>query len=69
MCEYMMRLIKKANKHCDMNLEKDYVETFSETTSIETQVHHWGGNMQLSIKGNSFEYLPKIFREEIINPK
>ena len=32
-------------------LKKYYAEKFSETTSIEIQSQHWGGNIQLSMEG------------------
>ena len=36
----------------------------SETIIIKIHNHHWGGNMQLSMKGISVEYFPNT-----INPR
>ena len=42
----------------NIKLKKDYAEKFSETTSIEIQSQHWGGNRQLSMEGISVECFP-----------
>ena len=39
-----------------MKLKKSYAEKSSETTRIEIQSQHWGGNRQLPIEGINFEY-------------
>ena len=39
-----------------MKQKKDYAETFRETTVIETQSQHWGGNRQLYMEGIALEY-------------
>ena len=38
--------------------KKDYAEKFSESTSLEIQSPHWGGNRQLSMEGIDVEYFP-----------
>ena len=43
-----------------MKLKKVYSEIFSETTGIEIQSQHWGGNRKLSIEGIVLEYFPNI---------
>ena len=41
-----------------MKLKKDNYEIFSETTGIEIQRQHWGGNRQLSMEGIAVDYDP-----------
>ena len=40
------------------NLKKYYSEKFSETTGIEIQSQHWGGNIKLSMEGIAVECFP-----------
>ena len=42
----------------NIKLKKDYAEKFSETTSIEIQSQHWGGNIQLPMEVIDVEYSP-----------
>ena len=38
--------------------KKYYAEKISETTGIEIQSQHWGGNRQFSMEGITVEYFP-----------
>ena len=42
----------------NIQLKKDYAEKFIETTGIEIQSQHWGGNRNLSMEGIYIEYFP-----------
>ena len=44
-----------------MKLKKDHGGNFRETTSIEIQSQHWGGNRQYSMEGIGVEYFPDSF--------
>ena len=46
-------IFKDADKYIHVQLNNDYVEQVIETTSIEVQSQHWGGNMKLLVEGIS----------------
>ena len=50
----------------NLKLKEYYEEKFSETTGIEIQSQHWGGNRKLSKDGIAIEYSP-IFLDPGIN--
>ena len=52
--------------HCNasknnMKLNKHYAKKISNSTSIEIQIQHWGGNRQSSMEVTAIEYFPSLF--------
>ena len=42
----------------ELRLKKDHADKSSETTGIEIQSQHWGGNRKLSMEVIAVEYFP-----------